>query len=136
MAAIYPLSTLMNEVTKPDAYYVPNYEATVIAPDEEVSDGRHHCMEKWLTNVQLITLEAFISYVDDDEPAGGICPNLSWFGPDDTECKRDARTILGVAGRIVSVRNEALIIKMKPPDIKCYHRYRRGGHLPMSWTPK
>ena len=44
MAAILPLSTLMNEVTKPEAYRVSYFEATMIAPDEEVSDGRCHCM--------------------------------------------------------------------------------------------
>ena len=34
MATILPLSTLMNEITKPEAYRVSYFEATMIAPDE------------------------------------------------------------------------------------------------------
>ena len=47
-AIIYPLSALMNEITKPEAYRVSHYEATMVAPDEEVRDGRCHCMENGL----------------------------------------------------------------------------------------
>ena len=97
-------------------------------------------MEKWRINVQHIALEAFVSHIEDDRPAGGIHPNLSWFGPDDTVCRRDPSSILGVAGHIARFRNEAMIIRMKPPDLRCYRHHRRGANCqnlgPQSITKK
>ena len=52
VSAIYPLSSFMNEVTNTAAYRVTYTDASMRAPDEEVSDGRLHCMGEWFTAVQ------------------------------------------------------------------------------------